>query len=399
MWDPTLPSNLNTPATAARWNPTTGRIEASATEPFVGADGQINATDKRDLARAIQAMAKTTANPALLDDDRNGLRAGHTVLARLGQMMGIARDPSMHTQEAGAQEQVAANLDMLASAMRDPQQSMVVGETFGNKLVETMGRQAFSRNCLMIQNVRQGAEGRFRLRVKDVKAYQMTSSGNVRPAEVRDRSTLVNLALRFYDPDQGRVLIENKELQMTDSELLNEKYQDLLEQVFRQEDLRFKTLLDGVSPAANPTIQYASFSPAVFTQLRTSIMEHGLPVSKAIMAMDLWDDLIAGPDFVSWWSEPHKYQLIQQGQLGSILDVSLVTDGYRHPALKVLERGEVYFLAPPQALGGLNQHGDLETHPINGYNQGKTAQGWLFASIIGMVIMVPRGVARGIRVV
>lgn len=395
MWDPTLPSNLNTPAKAARWNATTGRLEASANEPFVGADGQVNASDKRDFARAIQAMARTHADPGLLaGDGRQELRTGQTVLARLGQMMGLARDPSMHTQEAGAKDQVAASMDMLASALRDPQQSMVIGETFGNKLVETLGRQAFSRNCLLIQNVRQGYEGRFRLRVKDVQAFQMTSSGVVRPSEVRDRFV--------YPPAfqiSGRVIIENKELQMTDSELLNEKYQDLLEQVFRQEDLFFKGLLDGVSPAANPTIQYASFSPAVFTQLRTSIMEHGLPVSKAIMAMDLWDDLIAGPDFVSWWSEPHKYELIQQGNLGSILDVALVTDGYRHPALKVLERGEVYFLAPPQTLGGLNQHGDLATHPINLYNDGKNAQGWFFAQFLGMVILVPRGIAKGVRVV
>lgn len=363
-----------TPKFASRWNSTTGRLDVSERERFVGDDGSINASDKRDLARGIQAMLKVAANPELLGESNFD--------AEVAEQDSYSTDP----------ERVEAQLQFLRDSVGDRDAEMVIAETLGDSVMETMGRAGFTRNCIQLQNVGQGQEAKWRVRRKDVLAHQITSSGVVRPNEVRDSYVYP----RSYQLT-GAVWIEDKELEHSDSALLDEKFQDLLEQIWRQEDLYFKVLLDALAPTVNNVVQFNTFTPTTFTTLRTQIRQHSIPCIRAILAVDLWDDIIAGTDFVSFWDEVHKHELISNGSLGSVLGVNLLTDGFRHAALRVLNDGECYFLGAPQTLGGIAQHGDLKTRPTDAYNQGMAKRGWFFNLIESMVLLNARAISRGHR--
>lgn len=364
-----------TPKMAGRWNPRSGKISASATERFVDEKGNIEASSRMDLARAIQTMLKVAAQPELIGD-------GNRREAEVAERNSYSVDP----------ERIEAQLQMLRDSEGNRDAEMIIGETLGDSVVETMGRAGFTRNCLQLQNVAQGQEARWRIRRKDVIAHQITSSGQVRASEIRDYFTYP----KSYQLT-GAVLVEDKELEHSDSALLDEKFQDLLEQIWRQEDLHFKTLLDSLAPTINNVIQFNTFTPTTFTTLRTQIRQHSIPCTRAILAVDLWDDIIAGTDFVNFWDEVHKHELIENGSLGSILGVNLLTDGFRHAALRVLNDGECYFLGSPQTLGGIAQHGELKTRPTDRYNMNEAKRGWFFTLIESMVLLNARAISRGHR--
>ena len=81
----------------------------------------------------------------------------------------------------------------------------------------------------------------------------------------------------------------------------------------------------------------------------------------------------------------------------SILGVNIVTDGFREPHLKVLNRGEVYILGQPGELGGITSRGDLITEPTRGYNHAEPWRGWFMSRLRSMVVANSRAVVRGQR--
>ncbi len=310
-----------------------------------------------------------------------------------GESYVTPHDPRERTAE---QIEIAErNLEMLKTAYHDMNGSQwkVLGEVIGEEIYETLGREGFARRLLLFKSVTSG-DIRFRVRKKDVQAWISTAAGSTVPSVAKNYFVYPE---EFYNT--CAIDIEDRDIAQADTDLLDEKYQDGLEQIMKREDLTLKTLLDQAVGVANDLIYFPVFTPTVFTRLRTSVLRWGIqPVTTSIIAWDLWNDIIANPEFSEWFDPVTKRDLIQDGVLGSILDVSLVTDAFRYSTLRVLQDGEVYMFGPPQTVGGIAERMPLMTKPTDKYDSGIPMRGWFMELIEAMTTSNARAFSKGIRV-
>lgn len=339
-----------------------GRSRMSA-GPAFGSNGEINASSKRELMQAI------------------------------GQVLSQSRDEVI-TKQASI-ENANERLAHLREAYFDKSGTkfQVLGEVISEEIWETLGREGFSRRLLSVMPLSKGQTGRVKVRRKDVVAFQVTT--DVKVQEQRIRQPYV------YPPEFyliANILIEDKEVEQASTDLLDEKFQDGLEAILRREDLITRALLNRAATTFNDLVLFTTFNPSVLTTLRTQVNRWGTPAATMVIAWDIWDDIIADADFVAWWDQVHKHELILEGRLGSMLGMEIITDGYRYDTLQVLQPGEVYVTASPVTLGTITQRKELDSRAIDTYNQGRPARGWFMEQIQGQVIVNGRAVDRGVRV-
>jgi len=321
------------------------------------ADGhrQINASSKADLMAQISAIRQNV-------QDAGGLR--HAMV-----------DAKESNERWAAFKAAFANT-------KDSRPFAVIGEVMSDEIWETMGREGFTNKCLAIQNVAKGATGRVRVRRKDVVAWQVTS--DVKIQENRIRQPYV------YPPEfyiLSYIVIEDKEIEQSSADLLDEKFQDGLEVTMVREDRILKALFDRSITAFNDIVFYTTFNPTVFTTIRTQVSRWGTPAATMLLAWDVWDDIIADPDFVSWWDPVTQHELVLEGHLGRLLGVELVTDGLRYPTLQVLQPGEIYMVGTPITVGSKVIRKELDSRAIDLYNMGRAARGWFQHLIQAMIVV------------
>lgn len=324
--------------------------------------GEINADNKKDLMTAISALQRAVAGGVYTPVETNQAEVSRR-----------------------RQELVTA-----AVSDKDGQAWQALGEVIGDEVFETMGRDAFAAKTLLHKPLAKGEVGRIRIRKKDVISYFATRNPEVVASQVRQHYV--------YPPEYylvGRVLIEDAEIEQASGDLLDDKYQDLLEQMQRQQDLVWKRLVDASSTAYNDSFLFNTFTPTVFASMQNQVMRWGIPVHMAIISFDLWPDIIADTEFSTWFDPVSKHEIVANGYLGSILGTAIHTDGFRYETLKVLEAGEVYFLGAPANLGAITRRKDLSTAPINLHLLGRPERGWFSEQIEGMTIVNPRAVVKG----
>jgi hypothetical protein len=274
----------------------------------------------------------------------------------------------------------------------DSKPMSVIGEVMSDEIWETLGREGFTNKILAIQNIGKGATGRVRVRRKDVVAYQVTSDVKVQEQRIRQ--------LWVYPPEfyiQCFILIEDKEIEQSSADLLDEKFQDGLEAVLVKEDKITKALLDRSISTFNDVVYYTTFNPTVFTTIRTQVMRWGTPAQNMLLAWDVWDDIISDPDFVAWWDPVTKHELVLEGHLGRLLNVELHTDGLRYPTLQVLQPGNVYITGSPITVGTKVIRKELDSRAIDQYNVGRAARGWFMHTIQSQIVVSGRATAGAVR--
>ncbi len=325
--------------------------------------GEINAYSKRDLMRQVSAMI-------------NDVASGRIV------------------QAAPSQEEVEFRHEQLRTAFSDPTlgELQVLGETVGDQVWETLGREGFARRLYMTNPVPKGGIGRLRVRQKDVVAIMSTNSINVDETVVRQKYVFPG---EFYL--LANISIEEREIEQASGDLLDEKFMDGLEQILVEEDKVWKRQADTGSTLFNTLTFFNTLTPAVFASLRSQVGRWGLPVTSCVLAYDLWTDIVSGDEFSNWFDPVSKHEIVLEGRLGSLLDVEIITDAFRHDTLKVLDEGELYFCAAPQTLGGITQRKELTTAAVDKFNMGKPERGWFMRQIQGMALVNPKGVSKGQR--
>lgn len=327
-----------------------------------GANGEINAGSKNELIKAVQALAMA-------------VQGGHYEEAKENNT-----------------ELEARRGELVTAAVRDNDGAAwkALGEVISDEVHETMGRQAFAYKTLVHKPLARGEVGRIRIRKKDVVAYFATRNPEVIASQVRQHYV--------YPPEYylvGRILIEDAEIEQASGDLLDDKYQDGLEQILRQQDLVWKRLVDASATAYNDSFLFNTFTPTVFASMQNQVMRWGIPVHMAIVSFDLWPDIIADTEFSTWFDPVSKHEIVMNGYLGRILGTEIHTDGFRYDTLKVLEPGECYFLGAPQNLGAITKRKELSSAPINLHLMGRPERGWFMEQIEGMAIVNPRAVVRG----
>ena len=327
---------------------------------FLDGKGQVNAHSTKELMQAIGVLA-TAAATGLVDQ-------------------APAEDAANH-QEA------------IAAAISDPtgQGWLALGEIIGTQVVETMGRQGFARRLLQFNPLAKGDIARVRVRQRDVVAIVSTSDPNVVASQVRQP-----VVYPAFFQIIANILIEDSEINLDYGDLLDDRYQDGLEQLMVAEDKATKKLFDTAASIYNPLYLFPSLTPTVWQAMKISVEEYGnTPVTNAVISYDLWSDITSDPEFVSWYSELEKHEVAVDGTLGKIAGVEIITDGFRLPKLKVLDPGQIYMTAGPQALGVVSQLGDLNVQSINKYAEGIPKRGWFMSQMEALAVPNAHALVRG----
>ena len=214
-------------------------------ERLIGAGGEVNASSKKDILVQIKSLL-------------NGVQSG--AIARSDEQIVTAEE---RRQIVAERQQVLEE----AIADRTGDKWMSLGETISEEIYEALGREGFTRKLLGFKPIKRGDIARIAVRRKDVIAYYIA----------HEQPTVVATFVRqnyVHPPDAyllANIRIDNLELELADTDLLEHKYNDGLEQILRQEDLRTKALFDHAASAYNDLVFFNAFTPSVFQSMRTQI--------------------------------------------------------------------------------------------------------------------------------
>ena len=317
------------------------------------------------------------------------------LMRQIGNLLDAYQSGEIRRTHASVEEDREKKEALVTAALNDNEGIAwrALGEVMAEEIQTAMDREGFARKVLITKDLGRGEVGRVPIKKKDVMAWYMTTDANV-PASVIRQS--------YIYPDEfylnAEILIETRELAQSPVDLLDEKYSDGLEQIMVGEDRVWKILADRAATTVNDVVYYNFFTPAIFATLVSAIRAWNIPCTSAIIAYDLWNDIIGDATFANWFDPVTKREMILNGTLGSILGVELITDAFREPNLHVLNKGEVYFCGAPKTLGAITKRQDVTSDPINNYNNGKPQKGWFISAIEGMTIANSRAIAKGIRI-
>ena len=329
-------------------------------EAAVNAQGQVNASDVRDLMRIVGNLA---------------------LAASVGEATQI--NP----------ETVADHKAVIAEALEDKTGAgwLAIGEIVGTQVVETMGRQGFARRLMQSNPLAKGDIARVRMRHRDIAAVVSTTDPNVVANQVRQP-----VVYPSFFSIIANILIEDMEINMDSGDLLEERYQDGLEQMMVVEDRSWLTFANTAANMYNPLVMFPTLTPSAFQLMKNNVESWGgTPVTSAVISFDLWNDIVAEPEFTAWYSELEKHELAVEGSLGKLMGVEIITDGYRLPKLKVLDQGQIYMTSSPATLGVISQLGDLNVKPIDQYSIGNAKRGWYMSQTEAMALVNPKAIIRG----
>lgn len=341
---------------------------------LVGADGEYNAYSKKDLKEIV---------------------AGLNMMADRGELTldtGIRRT----VDEASNRWSQEGHLVKAALEDRFPSDGgafHVLGEVFTDQIAETMGRLGFTNKVLAQQDVPEQGTARVRIRQKDVVSWIMMADGHTAESKVRQRY----IYPKGYDIT-ALIMIYEADIYEAGSAIIEEKYNDALEQTMVRDDNITKFLLDQAAPTANDVIAFNAFTPNVFAELRDQVWRWSLPVPHALMSRDLWVDLFADSDWQRWYSPIEKHEYAVEGKLGKLGDVEIITDGFVYDTLKVLDPGEIYFLSAPATLGMKSNMVPLQSEMVNQRLLGRPARGWFLYLRQATILANSRGVSKGTKI-
>ena len=77
--------------------------------------------------------------------------------------------------------------------------------------------------------------------------------------------------------------------------------------------------------------------------------------------------------------------------------MSIITDAFRAPTLKVLDQGDVYIVSAPEYHGGFADRGPVESTELDGAYEGVNARGWYLVETIALLVHNARSIVKGKR--
>lgn len=332
-------------------------------EPIVASNGEINASNKEDLMKGISAL------------------------------MALASAGQVKKAEEKAVASVADHKAMLAEASTNYDAAVALADTFTAQVNETLGRDGFARRLMQFRQLNNGDVLKVRLRKRDTLAFVTTSNPNTIASVARQQ-----FAIPEMFNISCNVNIEKIELAQDTGDLLQDRYEDALEQVMCAEDRVFLKLAREAAGVYNSPFGFTNFTPEVCAAMRTAIQQNGgIPVTQMLVSYDIWNDILANPEFTAFYSEIAKHEIVLEGNIGTLMGMNIVTDGYRIETLRVLPQNTVYMFGAPETLGVIGQWGDMSVDSVNKANFGQARLGWFINVIEAMCIGNARSVTMGKR--
>jgi len=334
--------------------------------PFTTNSGEINASSYSDLLVQIG----------------NALKASES-----GQLTKVTA--------AVSNEKIQERQKVLVEAVNDKsgKSMQVLGEALSAEIEETTNREGFTRRFMQYRNIGQGENNEVVVKEKNVMAYVATSPSAITASEIRQK--------RLLPPEfhiSGYVLIDTAELSRSNGDLLGEKYEEGLEASMVTEDRLWKSMATAASSVRNTNQNFSTFTPAVFARLIDQVTRWGIPATNCLFSSSLWQDIVSNSDFSGILDPVTKWELLQDGYLGAMYGVTMNTDNFRQPTLKVLNVGEIFIVGAPINHGVFTVRGSLTAEPINKFAEGEAKKGWFLDQICSMVLANAMSVSRGSKI-
>ena len=331
-------------------------------QPAISSNGEINASDRRDVLNQIDRLMQASSVGAI--------------------------------KKQATSQNVDQNRAMLAAAFSDPsgRQWAMLGANMAEGIYMQAKREGFMRRILKGNTIESGVP-RFTVSENTSVAIVATSASEVEKQFVRGK---------YFTPDEfhmvANLMVDDRDIHQVSGDILEDTYNDGVEAIMTGEDRIWKKAADATKNIENPITYIGSpLSPSLLAQISAGVSDWNIPAVTMILANDLWKDIIGNSDFHTLFSSIHRHDLVLNGQIGSLLGMNVITDAFRSPTQKVLERGEIYALGSPEHHGAYTDRGGVIPTPIDGAHRGLTAKGWFLQELLSMAVVNPRSVSIGIR--
>lgn len=352
--------------------PATEAFRPGSRERLVGADGNLNAGNSRELMQTMASLMQMVAN-------------GDVMTLKEQRQVEASVSPKSDT---------AARREVLTASYHDQgRQWAELGAAISADVSVVADREGFMRRMLLRVEVPQGQLARIRVRQKNVVAITAAAPMQVNPVFLRD--------IYFVPPEfyvKANIRVEEKELMQGSGDILEDKFFETQEAIMVTEDRTWKKAVDDVVGASNDLqILAGGLTPASLSQMRTQVMRWGIPAQTLLLSADIWDDIIGQTAFSQWFDPVSQYEIVMTGNLGNLLGMSIYTDAFREPTLKVLNQGEMYIVSSPELHGTFTDRGPVQSQEVNNYADGVPARGWSFWEMISLTIHNTRSVVKAVK--
>lgn len=335
--------------------------------------GEFNANDSKELIRGITQLMQAVSSGEITRADQSALSSSE-----------------QHTKALQERREV------LASAYNDAsgKQWAALGANLALQLQEQRNREGFMRRIAVGQTLRQGEIARVTLPAWDAVAVTATSSAAVGYQMIRNK---------IFQPEEFEInaalRVEQLEIEQVSGDILEDVYNQGLDAIMVAEDRLWKMAADKTVGVVNPLNYIAGqLTTQVLAQIRQGVSDWNLPATTAIISNDFWSDVIGSQDFAQFLDPVTKYDLALHGNLGTLIGMNLLTDAFRQPNQKVLNRGEIYVVSSPENHAAYTDRGGVRSTPTSGADHGSTNRGWLMSEMFSFVLANPRSVSKGRRV-
>lgn len=325
--------------------------------------GEINAWDKRDAAMNIRHFASKAAAGELKRESLNAF---------------VPKNERHQTLVAAYHDQSG-------------QKWAALGAGIAQLVQERQQREGLVRKLLNQNPLNIGEEPKIQMPKKVAEAVVATSEASVEFQVVRTN--------KLYPTELSLVSnlrVSNLELQQASGDLLEELYNQAYESILVKEDRLWKMAADKLADTGvNPTVLLGTnLTPALLSQIKRQLTGWGLPVGAMLMANDFWDDMLGNPGFYDLYDPVTRYNLIQDGTIGTIFGMPIITDAFRDPNYRILQNGEMYITASADFSGGFTDRGGVEATPVDGAQTGSDSKGWFLRESFSLGLVNPKAIVR-----
>lgn len=341
------------------------RFSGSSHRALDERSGEFNANDKRELLRSISKMFEAQSS---------------------GE---IRRQTS-----AERMAEIEMRREVVVAAHADPEKWAALGADLAVQIQEQRNREGFLRRVAIGQDLKQGQLPRVNVPMWDAMAVVATGPANVQFQLIRNKQFL---------PAEFEIVAnlrcDRLEMEQVGGDILDNLYNQGLDSVMVKEDKLWKASADLTVGVVNPLNFIGGLlTPQILATIRQGVTDWNLPATTAIISNDFWADIVGSTDFATMLDPVTKYDLVMNGELGTLVGMALLTDGFRQPNQKVLNRGEIYVLSTPEHHGCYSDRGGVRSEPTTGADSGNTSRGWLLSEILSWTLANPRSVSKGRRV-
>lgn len=343
------------------------RMPGSNQRALSESTGEFNAYDKKELIRSITNMFSAMSSGEMRHQSVS------------------AEDKARDLQE---------RREVVVAAYADPAKWQALGADLAVQIQEQRNREGFMRRIAVPQNLKQGELPRVTIPMWDAMAVVATGPANVGFQMIRNK--------QFYPSEfelVANLRVDRLEMEQVGGDVLDNLYNQGLDSLMVAEDKLWKQAADLTVGAVNPLNYIAGqLTPQILATIRQGVTDWNLPATNAIISNDFWADIIGNNDFSSMLDPVTKYDLVMNGELGTLVGLTLLTDGFRQPNQKVLNRGEIYVVSTPEHHACFSDRGGVRSEPTTGADSGNTSRGWLLSEVLSFTLANPRSVSKGKRI-